>query len=35
MAISYEKFIHPEDGTALEKLRAIPPLDTAVKHVEI
>ncbi len=32
MAIAYEKFIHPEDKAALEKLKSIPFLDTAVKQ---
>ena len=32
MAIAYEKFIHPEDRAALEKLKAIPLLDTAVRQ---
>lgn len=32
MAIAYTKFIHPEDKSALEKLKAIPLLDTAVKQ---
>ena len=30
MAIAYEKFIHPEDRAALEKLKAIPLLDTVI-----
>ena len=30
MAIAYEKFIHPEDRVALEKLKAIPLLDTVI-----
>ena len=32
MAIAYHGFIHPEDKAALEKLRAIPLLDTVVKQ---
>lgn len=32
MSIAYEKFIHPEDRAALEKLKAIPLLDTVVRQ---
>lgn len=32
MPIDYKKFIHPEDKAALEKLKAIPLLDTVVKQ---